>query len=319
MNVLNSRIKNFPITFFSVVMGLAGLTIALYKAYYLQWLSKYPYVASLILMSAVFVYVIVIYGIKLIYYFEEIKKEFTHRVKINFFSAIPISFLLVSIALYSIYPMLAIPLWCIGVIWQVIMTIITFEFWIKHNFEIHNINPAWFIPIVGNTLVPILGADLVSPFVNGIFLAVGLFFWIVLFTIILYRLIFHPQLAERFIPTMFIFIAPPAVAFISYMKTYNSFDFISLILLMLTYFFVVLVFFIGKSYLKIKFYISWWAYAFPLSAAAIASMVAYQTLDTAFFKSASIFILGVDLLVVFIVGIFTIMNIFNKKICVEED
>lgn len=319
MNIINSRIKNFPITFFSVVMGLAGLAIALSKAYHLQWLSKSPYVVSLLLMSAVFVYVFVVYAIKSIYYFEEVKKEFNHKVKINFFSAIPISFLLVSIAFYSMYPMLAIPLWCIGVIWQVIMTIITLEFWIKNNFEIHNINPAWFIPIVGNTLVPILGADLVSPFVNGMFLSVGLFFWIVLFAIIFYRLIFHPQLAERFIPTMFIFIAPPAVAFIAYMRTYNSFDFISLMLLMLMYFFVALVFFIGKSYLKIKFYISWWAYTFPLSAAAIASMVAYQTLDIVFFKNVSIFILAVDLLVVFIVSVITIISIFNKKICIEED
>ena len=41
---------------------------------------------------------------------------------------------------------------------------------------------------------------------------------IILFSIILNRIIFHNPFAAKFMPTMFILIAPPAIGFISYIK-----------------------------------------------------------------------------------------------------
>jgi tellurite resistance protein len=51
-----------------------------------------------------------------------------------------------------------------------------------------------------------------------------------LFAIILNRIIFHNQFAPKFMPTLFILIAPPAIGFISYIKLTGSLDFFAQIL-----------------------------------------------------------------------------------------
>jgi len=47
------------------------------------------------------------------------------------------------------------------------------------------------------------------------FFSVGLIMWAVMFTIIMNRIIFHNPLPQKLMPTLFILIAPPAVALIS--------------------------------------------------------------------------------------------------------
>lgn len=86
--------------------------------------------------------------------------------------------------------------------------------WITKNYEIIHSNPAWFLPVVGNIIVPIFGVDVAHKEISWLFFSVGLSFWLLLFTIIVYRIIFHHQLAEKFIPTLFILIAPPAIGFV---------------------------------------------------------------------------------------------------------
>lgn len=313
------KIKNLPVTMFSVVMGLSGMAIALYKAFHLQWLPKYFYYTVLTIAVIVFLMLIVFYGIKTAFFTKNVVDEFNHKIKISFFSTISISFMLLSIALYSRFPVLSVPLWFIGATGQLLFTVIIIEFWIKNSFDIKLINPAWFIPIVGNMLVPVVGADMMPQIFNVFFLATGIFFWIVLFSVVFYRMIFHDRVADKFLPTTFIFIAPPAVGFISYMRLFFSADIFSEMLLMITFFFVLLVFFLGKSYLKINFFISWWAYTFPVAASAIAAMAAYQIFGFAWIKYAAVFLVALDVLVTGIVMFFTFKNIMKGNVCIEEE
>ena len=86
----------------------------------------------------------------------------------------------------------------------------------------------------------------------------------VIFTLLFYRLIFHPSLESKFIPTLFIFIAPPSVAFLGYEKL-ARFDNFALILLNIAIFFALLLCFMYKKFLRLKFALSWWAFTFPLA------------------------------------------------------
>ena len=49
-----------------------------------------------------------------------------------------------------------------------------------------------------------------------VFFSIGLVFWMILFTVVMYRLFFHAPLALRLTPTLFILLAPPSVGFIAY-------------------------------------------------------------------------------------------------------
>ena len=89
--------------------------------------------------------------------------------------------------------------------------------WFNHeHLKIAHLNPAWFIPAVGNILVPIAGVGLGYIELSWFFFSIGILFWIVLFTIIMNRVLFHEPLPAKLAPTLFILIAPPAVGFVSY-------------------------------------------------------------------------------------------------------
>lgn len=270
------KLKYFPVTAFSVVMGIAGFTIVLLKFYYLQWLPSIYSAIFLWLTVFLFLLISVIYGLKYIYFPNKVKTDFLHRIRINFFSTISISILLLSIIFQSYYPLLSIPLWWIGTILHTIFLFKTITFWIQHSFEIQHFNPLWFIPVVGNVIIPIAGVEFVSPLINYFYFSAGFFFWFVLFTIFLYRAIFHPQLPEKFEPTFFILMAPPAIGFISYMRINLSWDFYSIFLLTINYFFIAMLVAIIKSFSQLKFNMSGWAFTFPLAATTLSSTVAFQ-------------------------------------------
>jgi len=316
---MREKIKYFPITAFSVVMGLSGLAVAFGKFYHLQWLPKFFYDISIFTALIVFLVILVIYGLKVILSPEEVKTDFGHRIRINFFSAISISFLLMSIAFYTYYPIFSIVLWWTGTILQTIFLFKTISFWIQHNFEIHHFNPAWFIPVVGNILIPISGVDFAPVIFSYFYFAVGFFFWMVLFVIFLYRAIFHAQLAEKFIPTFFILLAPPAIGFISYMRLTGSWDTFAAFLLFIAYFFVVLLVVLHKSFQQIKFFMSWWAFTFPIAAITIASTVAFQITGYLFFEIAAWILLLTLITAISIVSWFTIQYARKGEICIKED
>lgn len=319
MSAQKSKIQYFPITSFAVVMGLTGLTITLGKFYHLQWLPRYFFDVLLIFVTILFLVILVLYGLKAIWFPEEVKSDFRHRIRINFFSTISISILLLSIAFYSYYPILSIPLWWIGVLLHSFFMLKTISFWIQHNFEIHHFNPAWFIPVVGNILIPVTGVDLAPVGLSYFFFAAGFFFWVILFTIFLYRAIFHAQLPEKFIPTFFILLAPPAVGFISYIRIGMSWDLFSMFLLFIAYFIIALLSTLYKSFFRLKFFMSWWAFTFPLAAVSIMSTVAYQVTDFPGYKLVSWIMLAITLSAIGIVLRQTIIHLRRGEICIRED
>jgi len=313
-----NRLKNFPIMMFAVVMGLSGLTIVFQKAKEILGLKGdigfILAVADLVLLGLI----VFIYSLKLLKYFSEVKKEFFHPVRINFFAASAISFLLLSIVYHEINHQLALYSFIFGTFMQTLFTFYTISFWINKNMEIQHSNPAWFIPIVGNVLVPVAGTGYVDVNFLMYYFSVGLFFWIILTSILINRIVFHHQLAIKFIPTLFIFIAPPAIAFIAYVKMFGMYDMFASILYNLALFFSFLLFFMFRNFSNLKFFISWWAFTFPLAAVTIASMLAFKMTQIAMFSYFSYFFMFVTTLVFIFVTIRTIQHMFKKEICIEE-
>ena len=75
---------------------------------------------------------------------------------------------------------------------HLLFTFFILSSWMYHSHcDIKHANPGWFIPVVGNLFVPIGGVHFVSAEVGWFFFSIGILFWIVLMTIIFYRVIFH--------------------------------------------------------------------------------------------------------------------------------
>jgi tellurite resistance protein len=210
-------------------------------------------------------------------------------------------------------------LWSVGAALHLLFTLYVLSVWIHHtHFEIHHINPAWFIPIVGNILVPIAGVRHVSPEISWFFFSIGLLFWLVLLTIIVYRMVFHNPLPDKLLPTLFILIAPPAVGFISWLQLNGSVDAFARILYYGAIFLTLMLLTQAGRFVRLKFFLSWWAYSFPMAAITIATVLMYQQLQLPFFQGLAYVLLGLLTLIIITLLFKTVQAMARREICVEE-
>lgn len=320
MELTKRSLEHLPIQLFAVIMGLSGLSIVFAKAYHLIDMPYWIYGTSLLIDTVLFLAIFTAYMFKWLLYPEAVKKEFYHPIKSSFMAAISISFLLVSIAYYDFAPTISILLWYVGTPLQLAFTLIIIRYWIHNDFKVVHSNPAWFIPIVGNVLVPVVGIEAAPIWVSLFFFALGIFFWVVLFIMFMYRIVFHHPLAKKLIPTLFILIAPPAVGFVSYFRITNgSIDMMSLSFYFIALFTLLLLLFMVKMFDTKQFFISWWAYTFPLAAMTIATLLMHMALGTALTYWGSIILIVLTTTVIGFVTYRTIKECRAEKICIEEE
>ncbi len=311
------RLASFPVSFFAMVMGMAGLTIAWEKAQHVLNLSLGIDPWAIGVTSALFGFLLLIYLTKISLYRQAVVGELRHPVKLNFFPTISISLLLLSIAFLPVAPDASRVLWMAGAALHLLFTLFVVNTWIHHeHFQVHHINPAWFIPAVGNVLVPVAGMPLGYPDISWFFFSIGILFWVVLMTIIMYRVIFHDPIEARLMPTLFILIAPPAVGFIAYMRLMPELDPFARILYYAALFLTLLLFTQAGRFLRLKFFLSWWAYSFPLAAISIASLVMFERSGTDLYRSIGLGLLGLLTLIVALLLVRTGMAVWRRAICV---
>ena len=318
--VKDLRLNNFPVSFFSVILGLAGFSIAFQKVEEIFLLPIHLSGFFLWFTVAVFFLLTATYLFKFIKLPQEVKSEFNHPIKLNFFPTFPISFLLLSIAFLEVDKDISKYMWFTGVISLFLVTVKILSIWMeKDKFQIVHMSPAWFIPPVGSMVVPVAGVEHYALEPLWFFFSLGIMFWLILLIIFFNRIIFHNPLPNKLLPTLFILIAPPAIGFISYVKLTGEINEFARILYYFALFLTILLFSQFKMFKKIKFFLSWWAYSFPISAISIASILMYHKTGLIEFKFIGL------LLFVFLFGLVlyllikTLKSIINKEICVEEE
>ena len=317
-SIPSNRLQFFPIMMFATIMGLAGLTLVYKRASEIYNFPSFISTIMMIISTVIFFVILYFYILKIVKHKDEVKKEFSHPIRINFFAASSISMLLLSMAYRHNIDFVSQMFFIFGAILHIFFTFYTIKFWINNNLEMQHSNPAWFIPIVGNLIVPIAGKGFVSDEILYFYFSIGIFFWIILFAIILNRIIFHTQFMAKFMPTLFILIAPPAVGFISYIKLSGNLDFFAQILFNLGLFFTILVFVMYKNFINIKFFISWWAFTFPMAAITLASILMYELSHYWFYSFLSHILIVITTIIVFLVARQTIIHMNKKEICIME-
>lgn len=309
-----SKLKYFPIMMFAVIMGFSGITLAYKKAHEVIGLSSVPYTVLSYITAFLAVVIFLVYLLKLFKYPNAVKAEFSHPVRVNFFAAVSISMLLLA-SVFHEYKSVSYPLFVAGTSLQTFFTFYAITYWLNKNIEMAHSNPAWFIPVVGNIIVPIAGEGYADTYLLSFFFSLGIFFWIILTAILMNRIIFHGMLPQKFLPTLAIFIAPPSVGMLSYMKFSGEFDNIALLLLNVAVVFAIILLALSKNFYKIKFFISWWAFTFPMAALTMAAFVAYNSTKYFPFKAGAILMLVVTTLIVLFVLYKTIKAMTKGEIC----
>ena len=313
------RLQHFPAPFFAVVMGLCGLTLAWEKAAHV--LDTTLYVDHLLAWAslAAFVVIFSLYAMKWKHYPEAVIADLRHPIRLSFVPAMSIGLILLGSVFLNRIPGLSLLLWMLGSAVHLGLTLFVISSWMHgEQFKIEHINPSWFIPAVGNVLVPIAGVAHGYTEVSWFFLSIGLTFWVLLFTLFFNRILFHLPMPAKLIPTLFILIAPPAVGFTSYIKLTGELDSFARILFYVGLFITLLLLSQIRRFYGLPFFLSWWAYSFPMAAMTIASFVYSEQTGIAGFELLGSALLTLTTALITVLLWKTYQAIKAEKICVPE-
>ena len=73
-----------------------------------------------------------------------------------------------------------------------------------------------------------------------------------------------------------------------------------------------------KNFINIKFFISWWAFTFPMAAITLATILMYELTSKWFYGFLAYFLTFITTLIVILVAIQTIKHMRKKEICIME-
>lgn len=313
-------LKHYPVPLFGMVMGLAGLTLAMHQGELAFGMGGQISGVLYLFTFAVFLVIGAGYLAKLVLHPSAVVAEWQHPVRLSFFPAIAISMLLLATATLERSAGLALGLWAAGAGLQFVLTIAVVTNWIgTRSFQHGMLNPAWFIPAVGNVIVPIAGVPLGFVELSWYFMSVGLIFWIVLLTLVINRLVFHDPLPGRLQPTLVILIAPPAVAFVAWLRLNGGeIDALGRILINGAYLFAAIVVVQLPRIARLDFALSFWALSFPFAAVTIASFRFAAITGSEFHRGLGLLLLLATCGIIAALFLRTVRAALGKQICIPE-
>jgi len=316
--IKDGRLKNFQISFLALVLGIVGFALVVQKMTGILNLNEAIFPVILNISLLVSTVVIGLYLLKAIFYSKEFLADFNHPIRVNFFPLLAKILLIYSVMYYPINAQISKHVWIAGTAVQLLFSLIIIPRWLFGKYDIKQINPSWFIPIVGSVMVPIAGIHHFHHDLSWFFFSSGLIWWLLLFVMVIYRIIFHPPVKEKFLPTFYILFAPPAIAFISSVKLLGEVTAFGKILYFISLFMFIIIFSRSYMFRKIKFYLSWWAYSFPIVALTVATILMFHETHLSFYKHLSLGLSGFLVLMVGYLIFRTGKAISKKDLCIEE-
>jgi tellurite resistance protein len=270
------QLEALPVGLFAAVMGLTGLGVAwtLAGARYgtPAWIGPALGAAA----GVAFLAIAAGYAVKAVLAPHAVAAEFRHPIAGNLFGTPLISLLLLPIPLARLSLPLAQGLWLCGAVGMTAFAWLIVTRWLGARQHAAHATPAWIVPVVGLLDVPLALPGLGLPPMHAVMvfsLAVGLFFAVPLFTLILSRLLFEEPLPTALQPSLLILVAPFAVGFSAYVATTGAIDLFAEALYALTLFLLaVLVPKLARLGRACPFRVAWWAVSFPLAAAAVTAL-----------------------------------------------
>lgn len=276
--MLARLISNAPAispAYFGVGMGLGGLANAWTQAatYFpdASWIAQTLFLITLV----IFALVTLLYSVKAIFFFPRVLADFCDTNIANFFPGFTITLLLLASWLDQLNFAVGVVLWTLAAVAHVVMAILILRNWIVHNVEVTRANPSMFVPIAGLFVVPATLPPTGSQTIALFCFAVALLFWLALLPVVLNRILFHGQLPQQFLPTLFVLIAPPALAASSTAVLMGAFTPLADLFFFAGLFIALLLATMARQFFALSFQMSWWAFTFPSAALAGAALKRY--------------------------------------------
>ncbi|KAM3348260.1 hypothetical protein ACQJBY_021894 [Aegilops geniculata] len=286
----------FPVSAFGMCLGMSSQAI-LWKNIAISASTRFLHITlrtNLVLWCvsvALMCFVSALYACKVIFYFEAVRREYYHPIRVNFFFAPWIACLFLAIGVPEMV-VASLPHW----LWYVLMApIVCLEIkiygqWISGGQRRLSrvANPSNHLSIVGNFVGALLGAIMGLREGPIFFFAVGLAHYIVLFVTLYQRLPTSETLPRDLHPVFFLFVAAPSVACLAWARITGEFGYGSRIAYFIAMFLYTSLAVRINMFRGFRFSLAWWAYTFPMTSAAIASIRYSSEVKNAFTQAMCI-------------------------------
>ncbi|PON57450.1 Voltage-dependent anion channel [Parasponia andersonii] len=271
----------FPIGCYGICLGLSSQAVlwrALATSPAVKFLHISPFInlALWILALAVLVSVSFTYILKCIFYFEAVKREYFHPVRVNFFFAPWVVCMFLAIGLPPMLsPKTLHPaIWCTFMGPYFFLELKIYGQWLSGGKRrlCKVANPSSHLSVVGNFVGAILASKVGWNEPAKFLWAVGFAHYLVVFVTLYQRLPTSEALPKELHPVYSMFIAAPSAASLAWRTIYGEFDGCSR-----TCFFIALFLYVSlvvriNFFTGFRFSVAWWSYTFPMTTASVATI-----------------------------------------------
>jgi tellurite resistance protein len=312
-------LSHLPIGLFGSATGIGGLGAA-WHLVHLQfgapaWISEVLAALSMV----VFVALSIAYAAKAATAPEAVRAEWTHPVSGNLFGLVPIALMLLPIPLVPWMPLLATTLWAIGAASCLIFTGLRLFGWMSARQQVETALPAWIVSVAGPLNLPIalpaLGlVDRLHELALFAF-AIGIFFGLLVFVLIFWRLLFQTPPPDEALPALLILTAPFSIGYSAYRVVTGTNDSFAQCLFMVDLLLIcVLIALLRHLPRCCPFRVSWWAVSFPLAAATVAALHFAAAMPNAVNQGVAVLLLGITTSIVLALMARTIRGLFRGEL-----
>ncbi|CAM0953515.1 unnamed protein product [Alopecurus aequalis] len=310
----------FPISAFGMCLGVSSQAM-LWKTLETEpstaFLHVHP-VANYVLWwvsVALTVLVSITYLLKVVFYFEAVRREFHHPVRVNFFFApwIACLFLVKGVPRpvdeihHVIWYLLMAPILCLD--------LKIYGQWMSSGERRLSkvANPSNHLAVVGNFVGALLGAKMGLRELPILFFAVGLAHYVVLFVTLYQRLPTNVQLPKELHPVFFLFVAAPSVASMAWARISGEFNNGAKLAYFVSMFLYASLVVRVNLFRGFRFSLAWWAYTFPMTSAALATVLYASEVDNILTRALAVGLSGIAAVTVTGVLATTVYHAFVLK------
>ncbi|CAN6344864.1 unnamed protein product [Urochloa humidicola] len=320
----------FPVSAFGICLGVSSQAI-LWKTIATSSPTTFLHVGTRVNLAlwcvsvALTCAVAAVYALKVAFFFEAVRREYYHPIRVNFFFAPWIACLFLAI---GVPPSVAteLPRW----LWYALMApVLVLELKIYGQWmsggqrRLSKVaNPSNHLSVVGNFVGALLGASMGLKEGPVFFFSVGLAHYSVLFVTLYQRLPTNETLPKELHPVFFLFVAAPSVACMAWAKITGEFGYGSRVAYFIAMFLYASLAVRINFFRGFRFSLAWWAYTFPMTGAAIASIRYSTEVDNAFTKALCVALSAIAVLTVTalfattLVQAFVLWNLFPNDISI---
>ncbi|KAH7416046.1 hypothetical protein KP509_14G072600 [Ceratopteris richardii] len=272
-------LMRFPVSCFSISMGFGIQTVLWKTLSTIKWLPflhipKYVNLILWCLGSLITFIMFITYIWKCILYPGLIRWEFSHPIRSNFFFAPWIACMWLTVGTpHAIATNINPIFWLLLMAPIILLNIRIYGQWLSEGRRLsESANPSTHLSLVGNFVGALLAATTGWKEIARFFWIIGLVHYLVLIITLYQRSRTAPVLPKGLRPYFFLFISAPSSASASWCAISGRFDMVSRSCLFLAFYLYMLLVVKINFFRGFKFSVAWWAYVFPLTSFANASL-----------------------------------------------